>query len=191
MPLECAQILEITSGSELLQGSFVIGAEYDFDMDAGTLHKLSAREIDEQLLQFVAAECAVNQSVLELIWAKKVSETYEKDGATSMAAWLSLKLGWSNQRAGKVVRVADALAGLPLIRDAYAQGRLCWERVEALCCHASPETEEELLETALVLGATDLRQMLRSLKPVEVLRGVGVRHRPRPPGEQRSARAQR
>ncbi len=138
-------------------------------MDAGTLHRFSAKELGEALFQFTAAECAVNQSVLELIWAADVGEIYKKDGATSTAAWLSLKLGWSNHRAGKAVKVARALAELPLIQEAYAQGRICWERVEALCCFATPETEEELLEHALVLGATDLRQLLRSLKPVEVL----------------------
>lgn len=138
-----------------------------FRMDAETLHNCSAKELYEALLQFAGAECAVSQSFLELIQAKAERETYRADGATSMAAWLSLKLGWSNQRANRVVRVAQGLSRLPLIRDAYAQGRICWERVEALCCFATPETEDELLEAALTLGATDLRGLLRSLKAVE------------------------
>ena len=146
-----------------------MGAEYDFDMDAGTLHQISNDELDGALLQFGVAECAVSQSFLDLIQAKDARETYKADGATSTAAWLSLKLGWSNHRANKAVKVARALRELPLIREAFAQGRICWERVEALCCHATPETEQELLEHALVLGATDLRQLLRSLKPVEAL----------------------
>jgi hypothetical protein len=138
-------------------------------MDAGILKQSLAKEIDQALLQFAVAECAVSQSLLELIRAKDESETYKADGATSTAAWLSLKLGWSNRRAHKAVRVARALAELPLIREAYAQGRICWERVEALSCFATPETEQELLEVALTLGATDLRGVLRTLEPVEVL----------------------
>ncbi|HEX2149905.1 MAG TPA: DUF222 domain-containing protein [Actinomycetota bacterium] len=137
-------------------------------MDAGILNKFSAKELDGALLQFAVAECAVSQSFLELISAKDESETYKADGATSMAAWLSLKLGWSNRRASRAVKVARALRDLPLTREAYAQGRICWERVEALCCFVTPETEEELLEVALTVGASDLRGLLRSLKPVEV-----------------------
>lgn len=137
-------------------------------MDAGTLHRFSAKELDEALLQIAAAESAVSQSLLELIQVKDAGETYRADGATSMAAWLSLKLGWSNHRASKAVKVARALSELPLTREAYAQGRICWERVEAMCCFATAETEQELLETALNLGATDLRGLLRSLKQVEM-----------------------
>lgn len=137
-------------------------------MDAGILEQCSAEEQDVALLQFAVAECAVSQSLLELIRAKDRSGTYTRDGAASMAAWLSLKLGWSNHRASRAVRVAAALENLPEVREAYAQGRICWERTEALCCYATPDTEDELLERALDLGATDLRSLLRSLKPVQI-----------------------
>ncbi len=135
-------------------------------MDAGILEQCSAEEQDVALLQFAVAECAVSQSLLELIRAKDRSGSYTRDGAASMAAWLSLKLGWSNHRASRVVKVAAALETLPQVRQAYGQGLICWERTEALCCFATPDTEDELLERALDLGATNLRGLLRSLKPV-------------------------
>lgn len=136
-------------------------------MDTGVLLECSADELDDAITRFEAGLCAVHQATLELIAAFEEKGHFARDGATSMAAWLSHRFGWSSYRAHAEVRVARALAHLPLIRDAYACGQLSFESVEALCRQATPDTEAELLDHALVLPVSELKRLLAGMKPVE------------------------
>ncbi|MEX0790868.1 MAG: DUF222 domain-containing protein, partial [Actinomycetota bacterium] len=136
-------------------------------MDTGVLLECSADELDDAITRFEAGLCAVHQATLELIGAFEEQGHFARDGATSMAAWLSHRFGWSSYRAHAEVRVARALAHLPLIRDAYACGRLSLESVEALCKQATPANEAELVEHALNLPVSELKRLLAGLKPVE------------------------
>ncbi len=135
-------------------------------MDAGTLHDCSAEELQEALTQFEAGRCAVHQAELDLIEAFEEKALFRLEGAASMPAWLCLKFGWSSRQAYQVVRVARALARLPLIRDAYGQGRICWESVVALSRIADRDNEAELLDHALRMPSTDLKALLANLDQV-------------------------
>jgi hypothetical protein len=67
------------------------------------------------------------------------------------------------------VKSARALAGLPLVREAYAQGRITWEHVAALADVAIPSTERELLGQAVAMSAAHFKRLARSLKqPTEL-----------------------
>jgi hypothetical protein len=136
-------------------------------MDTGVLLECSAEDLDDAITRFEAGMCAVHQATLELIGAFEEKRYFARDGATTMAAWLSHRFGWSSYRAHAEVRVARALAHLPLIREAYACGQLSFESVEALCRQATPDNEAELLEHALNLPVSELKRLLAGMKPVE------------------------
>lgn len=76
------------------------------------------------------------------------SRAWERDGATSMTAWLAPRYGLSRRTARETVRVARALRRLPAIAAAYAAGRLAWDQLQPLTRFASPETDELWAETA-------------------------------------------
>ena len=71
---------------------------------------------------------------VELVWA--VSE--EGALADDLASWVAFRCGIPGREAREVVRVAEALQGLPAIRAAFARGGLTFAKVRALTRVATP-----------------------------------------------------
>jgi uncharacterized protein DUF222 len=57
---------------------------------------------------------------------------WDVQGAQSCAAWLSWRCGLAPGAAREKVRVAKALAGLPLIDEELRQGRISFSKVRAM-----------------------------------------------------------
>ncbi|MGY2003843.1 DUF222 domain-containing protein [Blastococcus sp. SYSU DS1024] len=74
-------------------------------------------------------------------------------------AW---QCGMAPGTAREHVRVARALDALPLISAAFAGGRLSYSKVRALTRIAEPDSERELLETALEATASQVERLVRS-----------------------------
>jgi hypothetical protein len=66
------------------------------------------------------------------------------NGFRSCAHWLSWRIGLNLGAAREKVRVARALATLPLLAQALARGELSYAKVRALTRVATPETEKRL-----------------------------------------------
>lgn len=81
----------------------------------------------------------------------------------SCAQWLSWRCGLDLRTAREHVRVARALAGLPLTTEAFAAGRLSYSKVRALCRVATAETEADLVEAALGAPASGRRRLFEDL----------------------------
>jgi hypothetical protein len=64
------------------------------------------------------------------------------------------------------VRVARRLAELPLIHEAFACGELSYAKVRALTRVAEPESEDELLELARHMTASQLERAVRAYRHV-------------------------
>src|SRR6188508_536933 len=69
-------------------------------------------------------------------------------GFRSCAHWLNWRTGLELGAAREKVRVAHALAGLPLLSAAMARGELSFSKVRALTRVATAANEEELLTFA-------------------------------------------
>ncbi|MFC1611368.1 DUF222 domain-containing protein [Myxococcota bacterium] len=82
-------------------------------------------------------------------------------GARSCAHWLNWRIGLGLVAAREKVRVARALAALPAISAAMAQGALSYSKVRALTRIATPQNEEELLENAHQGTASHVEKMVR------------------------------
>lgn len=95
-------------------------------------------------------------------------ESWKEWGCASMAQWLSWKCGLSIVSGRTHVRVARALEHLPEITRRFSAGELSYSKVRALTRIATPKTEEELVELALVTTAAQLDVIVRAYERTRV-----------------------
>jgi 5-methylcytosine-specific restriction endonuclease McrA len=101
-------------------------------------------------------------------WLELVAEVDRRGGfgARSTAEWLAWRCALSPRAAREHVRVARCLTELPLIREAFASGELSYAKVRALTRVAEPANEEELLELARHMTASQLERAVRAYRQV-------------------------
>lgn len=85
-------------------------------------------------------------------------------GMRSCAHWLSIHIGVDLYTAGELIRVGHALAVLPAIAAAFAEGRLSMDKVSALVKVATPEDEPMWLDVALHASGAQLSRICRSVR---------------------------
>lgn len=122
-----------------------------------------AREITQGAVRLAAATAA---------WLRLVAEFDRREGwggvgIMSCAHWLAWQCGMSPGAAREHVRVARALGGLPLIAEAFAEGRLSYSKVRALTRIAEPDTEQSLLQVANEMTASQTERLVRSWRRAE------------------------
>jgi hypothetical protein len=88
-------------------------------------------------------------------------------GFLSCAHWLNWRAGVGIGTAREKVRVAHALGSLPLISEAMRQGKVSYSKVRAMTRVATPETEERLLEFALLGSASQVERLVRCWRRVD------------------------
>ena len=113
-------------------------------------------EIVELAAQIHAATCRW----LELVAEFDRREGWSSWGCKSCAHWVAWRCAISPVAAREHVRVARALAELPLIRAAFARGELSYSKVRALTRVAGIQREEELLSMARHATAAQLERIL-------------------------------
>ena len=103
-------------------------------------------------------------------------------GFRSCAEWLSWRVGLEPGAARERVRVAHALANLPLLSGALARGELSYSKVRALTRVATPETEVRLLTVGRAGTVAHVERIVRGWRRVDRLaeaREAGVQNRNR------------
>jgi len=90
-------------------------------------------------------------------------------GFRSCAAWLSWRVGLDLGAARERVRVARALAMLPLLAEALGRGALSYAKVRALTRVATPETEPRLLAVGRAGTAAHVERIVRGWRRVDRL----------------------
>lgn len=128
-----------------------------FDEDEASLEELERRVVQG------AAEMSAHMAW----WLAQVAEFDKREGwggagVDSCAHWLSWRCGIDPRTAREHVRVARALCGLPLVRSTFAEGRLSYSKVRAICRVATPANEELLVGLALDLSASQLERSIAS-----------------------------
>ena len=103
-------------------------------------------------------------------------------GFLSCAHWLSWRTGIDPGAAREKVRVARALATLPLIGAAMARGELSYSKVRALTRIATPAQEPLLLDIARAGTASHVERIVRAWRRVDrfaAARLTEIRHQHR------------
>lgn len=84
-------------------------------------------------------------------------------GLRSCAHWLSIHTGVDVWTGAEMVRTGHALRELPRIADAFAQGRLSFDKVRMVTRVAVPDDEEVWLEVALNASGGQLSRICRAV----------------------------
>ncbi|HKA87360.1 MAG TPA: DUF222 domain-containing protein [Haliangiales bacterium] len=94
-------------------------------------------------------------------------EGWARQGALSCAHWLGWRCGIALGAAREKLRVAQALARLPLIDAALRDGELSFSKARAMTRIATPENEANLLEIACHATAAQLEKICRLYRQVQ------------------------
>jgi Domain of unknown function (DUF222)/HNH endonuclease len=101
-------------------------------------------------------------------WLELVAELDRRGGfaGSTVAEWLAWRCALTPRSAREHVRVARCLGELPLIHAAFARGELSYAKVRALTRVADERSEEELLELARHMTASQLERAVRAYRNV-------------------------
>jgi hypothetical protein len=120
--------------------------------------------LGDEIAELAAHLHAATHRLLTLIRRFDEAGGWADQGALSCAHWLSWRIGLDLGAAREHVRVARALADLPLVDDALGRGQVSYSKVRALTRVATPATEASLLEMARSSTASQLERICRSYR---------------------------
>jgi Domain of unknown function (DUF222)/HNH endonuclease len=126
-----------------------------------TLSDLSDEELEDEI-----ATLASHIYAGTCRWLELVAELDRRGGfaGCTVAEWLAWRCALTPRAAREHVRVARRLEELPLIHEAFACGELSYAKVRALTRVAETESEEELLELARHMTASQLERAVRAYR---------------------------
>jgi hypothetical protein len=125
---------------------------------------------------------AATYELLVLIRQFDERACWNDGGCRSCAHWLSWRIGLAPGAAREKVRVARALARLPLISAAMERGELSYSKVRAITRAATPDNESRLLGAAQGGTASHVERLARAWRGADRLdeaRGTRRRHQQR------------
>ena len=130
--------------------------------------KLVALErMGEEIAELSAHLQAAEYRLLCLIREFDEGAGWSHQGTRSCAHWLSWRIGLDLGAAREKVRVAKALAGLPLLSAALSRAEISYSKVRAVTRIATAENEDQLLTIALGGTASQVEQIVRAWRKVD------------------------
>jgi hypothetical protein len=129
----------------------------------------SSASLEQELLSLNAHMSAATYRFLVLVRTFDERLAWGDWGMRSMAHWLNWRCGIDLRAAREQVRVAHAIAALPLTSAAMASGRISYSKVRALSRVATAENENFFLGVAEYGTASHLEKTVRLVK-----RGLAV-----------------
>jgi Domain of unknown function (DUF222) len=130
----------------------------------GEFSAVSTPELVAEITTLAGHLNAANGRFLALIAELDRRRGWAEWGVKSCAHWLNWKCGIDLGAAREKVRVARALAGLPRVAAAMAEGRVSYAKVRALTRVAEPATEGEFLSIALCGTASHVEDVVRGYR---------------------------
>ena len=125
-------------------------------------------DVEYELCSLAGQIAAATARFLTLLSDFDTRRGWAGDGIKSCAHWLSWRCGLSLGTARDQVRVAHRLERLPLTAAEFAQGRLSYSKVRAICRVATPATESDLVHAGLHAPAAHLEALVRALTHIGV-----------------------
>jgi len=126
-------------------------------------------EIERLEAEIVGAASVIAAATHRFLRALRVFDEragWEDYGRTCTADWLSWRTGMSMGMAREKVRVARALARVPMIDEALRDARISYSKARALTRVATPENQEALLAIAARSTAHELERACRRFRSV-------------------------
>ena len=126
----------------------------------------SQERMGEEIATLAARIDAATYELLVLIRTFDEEEGWNC-GFLNCARWLTWRIGLAPSAAREKVRVARALADLPLMSEAMKRGELSYSKVRALTRVARPETEKELVELGRAGTAAHIERVVRAWRRID------------------------
>jgi hypothetical protein len=127
---------------------------------------LPMEQLESQICELAGHLAAATCRFLQLLADFDAREGWASWDMPSCAAWLSWKCGMASGTAREQVRVARALATLPVIRAEFAAGRLSYSKARALTRIATADSDADLAEIAAPMTANQLERFARAHRTV-------------------------
>ncbi len=127
---------------------------------------LSDAELADGLTELSAHIDAVTGRFLDFIGEFDRRKVWAGVGVKGCAHWLSWKCGIGLNAAREKVRVANALPGLPKVREALAEGRISYSKARAITRIGTSDNEDFLLQIALQGTAAHVEELVRQQRVI-------------------------
>ncbi len=124
---------------------------------------IELEQLADRLCTLAGRIAAATAEFLRLVGEFDERQGWAGPGLRSCAHWLSWRCGISLRTARDHVRVARRLRPLPVTTRTFAEGRLSYSKVRAICRVATPATEGQLVETSLCATASQVERMTRCI----------------------------
>jgi Domain of unknown function (DUF222)/HNH endonuclease len=121
-------------------------------------------DLAERVAAFAPRVHAATAELVAMSAELDTSQAWAVHGMQSCAQWLAVNVGVSGWTGAEMVRVGHALEGLPAIREAFAAGRLSFDKVRAITRVATPKDHEHWLEVALTSSGGQLARICRGVR---------------------------
>jgi hypothetical protein len=92
------------------------------------------------------------------------AEQWAGNGIRSCAHWLSINTGFDTWTAAELLRIGHALRELPQIAEAFAAGRLSFDKVRAVTSVAAAADDQMWLEVAINASGSQLARICRAFR---------------------------
>ena len=128
-------------------------------------HKTEWSRVDQRLRGIAAKRAALDAEEARLLRYAEELKLWRAFGFGSLVEYMERAMGYAPHTATERLRVARAIAELPLIEDALERGDLAHSAVRELSRVAVPDTEEAWLEATLGKNLRQIEAMVSGHRP--------------------------
>src|SRR5262245_60243824 len=128
-------------------------------------HEAEWVSLDDKLRGIAARRAALDAEEAHLLRYAEELKLWRAYGFGSLLEYMERAMGYAPHTATERLRVARAIAELPLITEALEQGELAHSAVRELSRVAVPDTEEVWLEAARGKSLREIEAMVSGHKP--------------------------
>lgn len=139
------------------------------ELDGAALAGLPEEALERGLVSWSSTMAASECRWLRLVAEFDRRQRYLHWGCQNSAKWLMWRCGLDQRAAHEKVRVARALASLPVVAAAFERGELSYSKVRAITRVAHPGIEAALVDTARAIHTAGLEQIVSGIRRSRVL----------------------
>jgi hypothetical protein len=149
-------------------------------VDAVAVHAPNQAQTDaleRRACELAASIHAATAELSQLLASFDTLGAWYETGVRSCAQWLSFAAGFNVHTGSELIRVGHALTQLPRVAEAFASGRLSFDKVRAITQVVTPADETIWVELALSVTASQLGRICREYRQALEANDPGVAER--------------
>ena len=128
------------------------------------MQNVAGVELQERIGVLAARIHAATAELVRIVAELDDDGAWAESGMRSCAHWLSINIGVDVHTGGEMVRAGHALETLPVLRAAFDDGRLSFDKIRAVTKVATPEDDEVWTTMALHASGAQLARICRGVR---------------------------